>query len=362
MARLAFIAALLLISCGKDSKGAKDGNGKEAAIEKEQVQEEKQTQEEKEAKQILEDIKIGELQYEEVIYTSTFNNIPSEIKSVVDNIGSKTHRIAFQFQLGDGFSKTVSITKDIPPASRIELEIGRELNLAKEAFAIKNETKTTLQTSVYGLAGGKVLLIERSNRIRLLPPQFFNWREPEYIAAFITYQMDSIPALQKEIAQKIGNIDAYQRGSASRVEEHVKAAYEVIAERKWHYIGGFATNAGQKIRYPVEIMRERSANCIEGALLFSAIIESLGVRTAIVLVNRPYGGHAYLAWKSDERFDYFDKVIETTLAFNDNPASYEQAAMRGSDEFYGDKNAGYVTNIIDVKRMWNAGVSLNEVP
>ncbi len=359
MAKLVFIAALLLISCGKD-KGAKDESGKEAVVEKEQVQE-SQTQEEKEAKQILEDIKIGELQYEEVIYTSTFNNIPGEIKTVVDNIGSKTHRVAFQFQLGDGFSKTVSITKDIPPSSRMELEIGRELNLSKEAFAIKNETKTTLQTSVYGLAGGKVLLIERSNKIKLLPPQFFNWQNPEYITAFVTYQMDSIPALQREIAQKIGSIDAYQRGDANRVEQQVKAAYEVIAERKWHYLGGFATNAGQKIRYPVEIMRERSANCIEGALLFSAIIESLGLRTAIVLVNRPYGGHAYLAWKSDERSDYFDKIIETTLAFNDNPASYEQAAMLGSNEFYGDKNAGYVTNIIDVKKMWNAGVSLNEV-
>ncbi|MDR1830978.1 MAG: hypothetical protein LBQ76_09435 [Candidatus Fibromonas sp.] len=357
MVRLVFIAALLLISCGKDSK---DGKGtKDTIAEKEENKVLPLIQEEK---PMLKDIKIGELQYEEIIYTSTFNNIPSNIKCVVENSGSKPHRIAFQYWLNGGFSKVVSVTKDIEPMSRMEFELGRELSLAKEAFAIKSETKTTLEIRVYGLDGDKVPLFERSYGIRLLPPQFFNWREPEYIAAFITYQMDSIPALQREVAQKIGGIDAYQRRDTSRVEEQVKAVYEIITERKWHYLGGFATNAGQKVRYPVEIMREKSANCIEGALLFSAIIESLGIGTAIVLVNRPYGGHAYLAWKSDERLDHFDKIIETTLAFSDNPASYEQATMRGNDEFYGDKNAGYIGKIIDVKKMWNAGIVLNEVP
>ena len=344
MIKFAIIVALFLVACKKEEAKPEKNIPQEIKIQKE------------------EQIKIADLQHEEVIYTSTFNNLPITMKIAIENHSQESHRAVLQYRLSDGYSEQASATKDLPAKTRLELEFGRELSLTKKAFAIKNETTANLQIEVYRLDGGKKeLLFESSTKVRLLPPQFFTWQRPEYIAAFVTYQMDSIPVLQREIAQKTGSIDAYQRREASRVEEQVKAAYEVITEKKWHYLGGFATNAGQKIRYPAEVMREKSANCIEGTLLFSAILESLGIRTAIVLVNRPTGGHAYLAWKSDEKSEHFDKLIETTMAFANNPASYEQAATHAHNEHYGDKNAGHATSIIDVKKMWDSGVSVNEI-
>ncbi|MCL2281836.1 MAG: transglutaminase-like domain-containing protein [Fibromonadales bacterium] len=339
------IAALFLMSCKK-----------EEAKQETQIPQEIPTQNKEEQ------IKIADLRHEEIIYTSTFNNQPITIKTAIENYGQEPRRILLQYRLSDGYSEPASVTKDIPAKTRMEFELGSELSLAKEAFAIKNETTANLQISVYKLDGGKKeLVFESSNKVKLLPPQFFNWQRPEYIAAFITYQMDSIPSLQREIAAKTGGIDAYQRRDTSRVEEQVKAVYEVIADRKWHYLGGFATNAGQKIRYPAEVMREKSANCIEGALLFSAAMESLGIRTAIVLVSRATGGHAYLAWKSDDKLENFDRLLETTFAFNDKPASYEQATMYAHNEHYGDKSAGHAINVIDVKKAWDSGISVNGV-
>jgi hypothetical protein len=310
-----------------------------------------------EEKKLQENIKINDLEYAETIYTSTFNNAPETIRNVVTNIGSKPHRVTFQYWLNNGFSEIVTLTKDVPPGSGVIFEPNKELNLTKSAFAIKSETKTTLQTCAYGLDGRKVPLLEQSNRIKLIPPQFFNWSKPEYIAAFATYQMDSIPALQSEIARKAGRIMGYQQNGIF-VEKQIKAAYEVIAARKWHYFGGFVMGAGQKIRYPVETMRERSANCIEGALLLSAIMESMDLRTGIVLVP----GHAFLAWKSQRNGD-FDRFIETTMAFDqNNPAKYEQAAQAGMRQFIKHKREGTLQNIIDIRKMWNLGISLNQVP
>jgi hypothetical protein len=109
-------------------------------------------------------------------------------------------------------------------------------------------------------------------------------------------------------------------------------------------------------------LREKSANCIEGTLLFSAIIESLNIETAIVLVNRPEGRHAYLAWKSDPKGD-FDKFIETTAAFAASDAvNYEKAASVGAQGAYDDDKGGYIEKVIAVRKMWNSGVSVNELP
>jgi len=319
-----------------------------------------------EAKDIEEnqsDLKVEEnLEYEGIIYTSTFNNAPASIKSVITNTGYKSRKVAFQYWLDGGFSREVYITKDIPERTRMVIELGGELKLTREAFAITHETQTVLQTRFYELDGGKKnLLFERSYRVKLFPPQFFNWQTPEHIAAFVTYQMDSIPALQREISQKVGSILSYQAGP-EKAEEQVKAVYEIIAERGWHYSTGFSiSSSGQKIRYPVETLREKSANCIEAVLLFSAIIESLNIETAIVLVNRPQGRHAYLAWKSDPGGD-FNKFIETTMAFSaGNIVNYEKAAALGAQGAYEDNNSGYIEKVIPVRKMWNSGISVNEV-
>jgi hypothetical protein len=344
---------LFLISCDKKKK--------EAITIKNEIPSSSSVQEEN---QLQSDLQIDEnLEYEEFIYTSTFNNAPTAIRTTATNLGTKPRKATFQYWLDGGFSQTVSITKEIPPRTRMVIEPSAELKLTRNAFAIKNETQTVLQTRVYGLEDGKKLpLFERSYKVKLFPPQFFNWQTPELIAAFVTYQMDSMPALQREISRKVGSIMSYQAGP-EKAEEQVKAVYDIIAERRWHYLTGFSiSTGGQKVRYPIETLREKSANCIEGTLLFSAIIESLNIETAIVLVNRPEGRHAYLAWKSDPKGD-FDKFIETTAAFAaSDVVNYEKAASVGAQGAYDDDKGRYIEKVIPVRKMWNSGVSVNEVP
>jgi hypothetical protein len=309
-----------------------------------------------EEKRAQEEIIISDTEYAETIYTSIFNNAPRAIRNRVTNRGSKSRKVVLEYWL-NGFSDRVTQTKEIAPGGSVVFEPGKELFLKKEAFAIKNETRAILQLCAYGIEGRKVPLMEQPYSVNLLPPQFFNWRQPEYIAAFASYRMDSIATLQREIAEKIGSIVTHEN-DPSKLEKVVKAAYEIIAKRSWHYISGFSTaGVGQRVRYPIETMRDRSANCIEGTLLFSAILESMNIETAVILVP----GHAFLAWKS-KRGGNFDKFLETTLAFNINSrASYEAAAMSGGQQYEKHRKANNVESIIDVRKMWNSGIALNEV-
>ncbi|MDR2581322.1 MAG: hypothetical protein LBC85_10065 [Fibromonadaceae bacterium] len=223
-----------------------------------------------EEKRVQEEIIISNTEYAETIYTSIFNNAPKSIRNKVTNKGSKPRKVILEYWI-NGFSERVTQTKEIPPGGSVVFEPNKELILKREAFAIQNETKAILQLCAYGIEGRKIPLKEQPYLIKLMPPQFFRWQQPEYIAAFVNYRMDSIATLQREIAKKIGSIETHEDNPSKR-ERVVKAAYEVIAERSWHYISGFFTSGvGQRVRYPIETMRDKSANCIEGALLFSAI-------------------------------------------------------------------------------------------
>ena len=70
----------------------------------------------------------------------------------------------------------------------------------------------------------------------------------------------------------------------------------------------FAPGAVQRIRMPADVLKEKSGNCIELALLYASAAEALDLEPAIVLVP----GHAYVGVRTDDvNANYY--FIETTL-------------------------------------------------
>ena len=87
----------------------------------------------------------------------------------------------------------------------------------------------------------------------------------------------------------------------------------------------FAPGSVQRIRLPADVLKERSGNCIELALLYASAAEALDLESAIILVP----GHAYVAVRTDNiNANYY--FIETTLiGFTD----FNTAVDEGSKNF-----------------------------
>jgi hypothetical protein len=87
----------------------------------------------------------------------------------------------------------------------------------------------------------------------------------------------------------------------------------------------FAPGAVQRIRLPSEVLDQRSGNCIELAMLYTAAAEALDMEAAIILIP----GHAFMGVRTDqENAKYY--FIETTMI---GRSSFSDAVTRAGEEF-----------------------------
>ncbi len=108
----------------------------------------------------------------------------------------------------------------------------------------------------------------------------------------------------------------------------------------------------QRIRFPVEVLHQQSANCIETTLLWASAAEALRLHPYLVLVP----GHAYVAIDADPDGDsaYF---IETTLI---GSGDFDDALAYGGEEWREDRehlaagDADY--DMIDIWEAREAGI------
>ncbi len=87
----------------------------------------------------------------------------------------------------------------------------------------------------------------------------------------------------------------------------------------------FAPGSVQRIRMPADVLKEKSGNCIELALLYASAAEALDLEPAIILVP----GHAYVGVRTDDiNANYY--FIETTLI---GYSDFEGAVDAGLENF-----------------------------
>jgi hypothetical protein len=134
------------------------------------------------------------------------------------------------------------------------------------------------------------------------------------LAAWVTPHVEDILLLLREAAdlQPKVVLGGYQ-GDAGFVERQVAAVFEALKSRRIAYVNSvicFGAGPGehmQRVRLPRESLATRSANCIDGTVLFASVLEAASLSTAIVIVP----GHALLGWQIQDGGDW--DYIETTL-------------------------------------------------
>lgn len=184
---------------------------------------------------------------------------------------------------------------------------------------------------------------------------------------WVTPGMDSIQNILDDVALKLpgGTLKVYQLYSEDKMisassQRVVQAIFEMLRDRGIHYIQNeSAGNLGQKIKYPIEVLRSRSGICIETTVLFASILEAIGMQAFIVFVP----GHAFVGWRVDKDSDTVD-FVETTLIGYANSTfddANELAIECYNEEVFAGTFESGESELIDLEKVREYGILPNNI-
>lgn len=274
-----------------------------------------------------------------------------------------------------GFADTASVTQNLNPNTSIVM--GPDMVFDQKAlYELEEVADAQMEVRVYALENDREILFFSATESLQINPVNINGGELADLgsarnflyAAWVTPAMDSISHIIKEVSKKLpnGTLKAYQKYSEDEsVEEStsrvVKAVFDVLKTRGIKYIendGGGA--AGQKMEYPIEVLRTKRAVCNEFTFLFASVLEAIGFNTYLVLKPE----HIFVGWATERNGSVLD-FVETTMldneknefkdAVNSARTTYQEQVEAGNFE---SGDASLVS--IDIAR--EAGITPNNVP
>lgn len=214
---------------------------------------------------------------------------------------------------------------------------------------ISSATEATLQFQIYKKDKGRRKLLERGTRtIKFLPQDMMIWAvaDPKssniydlskMLGAWITTN-DSKGLLDKARSGAAkyhpNNILQGEQGDTSLEEKtlQVKALYDYLNSKlKVKYVNqpfAFDFNAGgQRVLTPERVLTIKAGNCIDLVVLFSSLMEGLGINPLIMLMPN----HAFLAWGNKYKTSEMG-FLECTVLGSINPNTQKKYTFEEANE------------------------------
>jgi hypothetical protein len=261
-----------------------------------------------------------------------------------------------------GWSDTVSVTDFVNPEE--ENQFGPNIIIPYEKIkTITNPQLVNYRVQTYVLENNRsILLMDDSKPVTLHPPQVFGCELlgldslERWQAVWVTPNMDSISSLHAQMLNYMDAFGGYQLFGEATIQEgirkQVQTVYQVLGSKGISYVSN--TNGGtcgQKIKYPLDVLQTRQANCIEGVTLFASILESLGIRTVIVTVS----GHAFLGWYTTESGNELE-YLETTYTWNDPLPAFSAALIEGKRAYEEAVQINDIKGFVNIDSTRAAGI------
>lgn len=154
-----------------------------------------------------------------------------------------------------------------------------------------------------------------------------------YYGAWVTPHDDAVQERVRRAAalHPTGMLAGYLHGGPERVREQVGALYRSLQEAGLAYVnavtdyGAPAESVTQRARLPRESLARRSANCLDGAVLFASLIEGASLSPALLMIP----GHALVGWESDDGAGDW-QFLETTMV---GTADFDAACRSGRRQY-----------------------------
>ena len=232
---------------------------------------------------------------------------------------------------------------------------------------LKNETPVQLDTRYeYTDGAGRPYSGELTDRLAILGINQFefsnlddedrtdNWKDyfnnAPLLAAFVTKMDDPVRQFAGYASHKSG-----MTAPASKTEDAIawlQAAYETELHNDIVYTtpsGSFLTadNSGvQDIKYPRDVFRDKTGTCIDLAITYAALAESVGLHANLMVVP----GHTFAVIQLPNG-QYFP-VENTGLGGGNQRAGFEQVVQAGQKEF-GEYLQDGRFYLVDVQKEWD---------
>ena len=259
-------------------------------------------------------------------------------------------------------SVTVTNSTDAPLHNRVTVEVpgwsDQEIQIVNMAAG---ESRTLLFAPTFWprlyqnreLAAGTVAVNVSDNtghtvfsettpvRLRAVGDMYWgeSFKFAPYIASWITphdAHVEMVLSRAKEFAP-LRRLPGYEEWKDTTSQEkstvvQARAIYRAIQDLGVSYVKSSITFGGNKsvserIRMPNESLRDRSANCIDGVVLYASVFENLGMDPAVVLVP----GHAYLGVRTarnSDRYLYLDTALTGRADFDSAVAAADHGMAR----------------------------------
>lgn len=274
----------------------------------------------------------------------------------------------------DNFSDTGSVT-DVVSQNSSEI-FAPQIHFKPESYLdLKAPVQAQFQVRAYALENDHEILFYASSEPTTIHPVQINGWELAGVehrwwwkAVWVTPGMDSLQNILDDLSAKLpdGTVKVYQKYSADKniaasTKRVVKAVFEVLQSRHINYVeNDGAGSLGQKINYPIEVLRSRDGLCIETTALFASILEALGMQTFIVSVP----SHAFVGWRVDKNSDTLD-FVETTL-IGSKTSTFKYANSSAIDRYNEEVDAGTFesgeSELIDIQIVRLYGIMPNDIP
>jgi len=244
-----------------------------------------------------------------------------------------------------GFTEKSINTVDVPAHGNIT--IGQAPSLRTSAIPTEM-TSATLHYKVALTDGTRI--DEQSYPIKIYARDTMIWAVYDgeemndmtpFIVAWVTPHAPEIDPLVRKAAEYLPgkSITGYQCGDScteAQWQESTNSQVEAIFtalknDYQITYVNsliayGKSTENAQRVRMPAESINQKSANCIDGTVLYASALESIGMTPHIIILPT----HAFVCYETNPNSPGSLSCLETTMT---GSSTFEDAVAYGNQEY-----------------------------
>jgi hypothetical protein len=212
----------------------------------------------------------------------------------------------------EGVTTVAARTETVLKGRPLTLELMPQLAPDFDVNGLRLARKAQLNLKVTALSEkGETVVYQQSDPVDVLPRDFLptaTWVDEEkalnenhaiYIGAWVTPGGKAIEAFLSEAKGRAPR-NTFAGEQAATIPQ-VRAVFDTLQARGVSYVMNADTQLGngfgQRARLPRDVLASTNAQCLEGAILYAAVLEAIGLQSAVVLVP----GHAFVAWRTSPR-------------------------------------------------------------
>jgi len=170
-----------------------------------------------------------------------------------------------------------------------------------------------------------------------------DFKYARFIASWVTphdARVEAVLSRAKEFmpGRRLPGYEAWKNQNEQRdaTIQQARAIYRALQDRGVSYVKSSITfgrhaSVSERVRMPGESLRQVSANCIDGVVIFASLFENLSMDPEVIIVP----GHAYVGVRvaeGSDKFLYIDAAITGRASFDEAVRFADQGLARWRPE------------------------------